>query len=102
MSETAGVLSAALVLALYGGLGDAADPTPVSVLVTYHSATGNTEKMAQGVADGAKVVSGTSVVLNRVGEVTGNDLLSSDAIIIRSPVFFGTMSGEVKTFLDSC
>jgi hypothetical protein len=34
--KTAGVLSAALVLALYGGPGDAADPTPVSVLVTYH------------------------------------------------------------------
>ena len=99
--KTAGILSAVLVLALYGGPGDAADPTPVSVLVTYHSATGNTEKMAQGVADGAKAVSGTSVVLKRVGEVTGNDLLSSDAIIIGSPVYFGTMSGEVKTFLDN-
>src|SRR5262249_43917004 len=92
--KMAGVLSAALVLGLYGGLGEAADPTQVSLLVTYHSASGNTEKMAQGVADGAKAVAGTSVVLKRVGDVTGNDLLSSDAIIIGSPVYFGTMSGE--------
>jgi NAD(P)H dehydrogenase (quinone) len=71
------------------------------VLVTYHSASGNTEKMAQGVAEGVKVVSDTTVVLKRVGDVTGNDLLSSDAIIVGSPVYFGNMSGEVKTFLDN-
>ncbi|OLD29428.1 MAG: flavodoxin [Candidatus Rokuibacteriota bacterium] len=57
--------------------------------------------MAQGVAEGAKAVSGTSVVLNRVGEVTGNDLSSSDAVIVGSPVYFGNMSGEVKTFFDN-
>jgi NAD(P)H dehydrogenase (quinone) len=96
-----GILSAvAVLLASHGNTGDAADP-PVIVLVTYHSATGNTEKMAQGVAEGAKAVSGTSVVLKRVGEVTGNDLLSSDAVIVGSPVYFGNMSGEVKTFFDN-
>jgi NAD(P)H dehydrogenase (quinone) len=96
-----GVVSAAVVPALYGSHGDAADPAPVTVLVTYHSATGNTEKIAQGVAEGAKAVPGTSVVLKRVGEVTGNDLLSSDAVIVGSPVYFGNMSGEVKSFLDN-
>jgi NAD(P)H dehydrogenase (quinone) len=97
----AGVLSAALVLALYGSPGEAADATAVTVLVTYHSMTGNTEKMGQGVADGAKAVPGTTVILKRVGEVTGNDLLSADAVIVGSPVYFGTMAGEVKTFLDN-
>ena len=99
--KTAGVLLAVLVLALYGGRGDAADPAPVTVLVTYHSATGNTEKMAQGVADGARAVAGTSVILKRVGEVAANDLLSADALIVGSPVYFGNMSGEVKTFFDN-
>ena len=79
----------------------AADPQPVTVLVVYHSASGNTEKMAHGVAEGAKAVSGTSVVLKRVGEVTADDLLSSDAVIVGSPVYFGNMSGEVKTFFDN-
>ena len=71
------------------------------MLVAYHSVTGNTEKMAQGVAEGARAVSGTSVVLKRVGDVTDNDLSSSDAVIVGSPVYFGNMSGEVKTFLDN-
>jgi NAD(P)H dehydrogenase (quinone) len=99
--KKAGVLFAAVVPALYGSPVSAADPQPVTVLVTYHSATGNTEKMAQGVAEGAKAVSGTSVVLKRVGEVAANDLSSSDAVIVGSPVYFANMSGEVKTFFDN-
>lgn len=99
--KCAGIVSAAAVLALYGSPGDAANPAPVTVLVTYHSVSGNTEKMAQGVAEGAKAVAGTSVVLKRIGEVAANDLSSSDAVIVGSPVYFSNMSGEVKTFLDN-
>ncbi len=99
--KRAGVLLALVVPALYGSAGHAANPTPVTVLVTYHSTTGNTEKIAQGVADGAKAVSGTSVVLKRVGDVSGNDLVSADAVVVGSPVYFGNMSGEVKTFFDN-
>ena len=96
-----GVLAtAAMLLTAHGSTAEAADP-PVLVLVTYHSATGNTEKMAQGVAEGAKAVSGTTVVLKRVGDVTSNDLVSSDAVIVGSPVYFANMSGEVKTFFDN-
>ena len=100
--KSAGVLCTVAVLALYASPGDAADPAPVIVLVTYHSATGNTEKMAQGVAEGAKTVSGTSVVLKPVDEVIGDDLLSADAVIVGSPVYVGSMSWQVKTFLDNC
>jgi NAD(P)H dehydrogenase (quinone) len=99
--KAAGVVFAAVVLTLYGNPGHAADPPSVTVLVTYHSSTSNTEKMAQGVAEGAKAVAGTSVVLKRVGEVASNDLTSSDAVIVGSPVYFGNMSGEVKTFFDN-
>ena len=96
-----GVLStAAMLLASHGGTSNAADPA-VIVLVTYHSATGNTEKMAQGVVEGAKAVSGTTIVLKRVGDVTSHDLVSSDAVIVGSPVYFANMSGEVKTFFDN-
>ena len=74
---------------------------PVTALIAYHSVTGNTEKMAQGVAEGAKSVTGTNIITKAVAEVTAEDLLSSDAVIVGSPVYFGTMSGEVKTFLDN-
>ena len=99
--KAAGVVFAAVVLTLYSNPGHAADPPSVTVLVTYHSSTSNTEKMAQGVAEGAKAVAGTSVVLKRVGEVASNDLTSSDAVIVGSPVYFGNMSGEVMTFFDN-
>src|SRR5438445_11544495 len=99
--KSVGVVSAAVSLILSNSPSQAADPQPVTVLVTYHSATGNTEKMAQGVAEGAKAVSGTLVVLKRVGDVTENALVSADAVIVGSPVYFGNMSGEVKTFFDN-
>jgi NAD(P)H dehydrogenase (quinone) len=57
--------------------------------------------MAEGVAEGAKAISGTSVLLKKVGDVVAGDLSGSDAVIIGSPVYFANMSGEVKTFLDN-
>lgn len=95
----AGVASGAAAPLLAAVQTQAADP--VTVLIAYHSVTGNTEKMAQGVADGARAVPGTNVVLKRVGEVAADDLLSADAVIVGSPVYFASVSGEVKTFLDN-
>ena len=73
----------------------------VNVLVAYHSVTGNTEKMAQSVAEGVKSVAGANVNLKRVGDVTTDDLTSADAVIVGSPVYFGSMAGEVKIFFDN-
>jgi NAD(P)H dehydrogenase (quinone) len=73
----------------------------IKVLVAYHSLSGNTERMAEAVAEGAKGVTGTTVVMKRVGQVTSDDLLSSDAIVVGSPVYWSNMSGEVKTFFDN-
>jgi NAD(P)H dehydrogenase (quinone) len=78
------------------------EPAPlVKVLVTYHSLSGNTERMAEAVVDGVKSVSGTEVVLKRVGKVTADDLFSADAVVVGSPVYWSNMSGEVKTFIDN-
>ena len=94
----------ALLLVLGTGSGEtfADDPAPlVKVLVAYHSLSGNTERMAEAVVDGAKSVSGTEVLLKRVGKVTADDLFSADAVIVGSPVYWSNMSGEVKTFFDN-
>ena len=76
-------------------------PVTVKVLVAYHSLTGNTERIAESVVEGAKLVPGATVVLKRVGQVTAEDLFSSDAVIVGSPVYWSNMSGEVKTFFDN-
>jgi NAD(P)H dehydrogenase (quinone) len=83
-----------------GSVTAAEPPESVTVLIAYHSATGHTEKMAQGVAAGAKGTPGTTVVLKRVGEVTGDDLFAADAVVVGSPVYWSNMSGDVKKFFD--
>jgi NAD(P)H dehydrogenase (quinone) len=96
------LLLCALLLAL--GIGETfavESAPPVKVLVTYHSLSGNTERMAEAVVDGAKSVSGTEVLLKRVGKVTADDLFSADAVVVGSPVYWSNMSGEVKTFIDN-
>jgi NAD(P)H dehydrogenase (quinone) len=96
-------LSAHLVV-FAAGFGEAfvEDAAPlVKVLVTYHSLSGNTERMAEAVVDGVKSVSGTEVLLKRVGKVTADDLFSADAVVVGSPVYWSNMSGEVKTFFDN-
>ena len=74
---------------------------PVTVLVTYHSGTGHTEKMARGVVEGAKSLAGTTVVVKQVEQVTAEDLFSADAIVLGSPVYWSNMAGPVKTFIDN-
>jgi len=94
----------ALPLLLATGSGETfADESapPVKVLVTYHSLSGNTERMAEAVAAGVKSVPGTQALLKRVGQVTADDLFSADAIVVGSPVYWSNMSGEVKTFFDN-
>jgi NAD(P)H dehydrogenase (quinone) len=78
----AGVVTAAASLVAASPTHAQAPASAVSVLIAYHSASGNTEKMAQGVVEGAKGVTGTNVVLKRVDEVTAQDLLSADAVIV--------------------
>ncbi len=94
----------ALLLALGTGSGEtfADEPVPlVKVLVTYHSLSGNTERMAEAVVDGVKSVSGAEALLKRVGKVTADDLFSADAVVVGSPVYWSNMSGEVKIFFDN-
>ena len=94
----------ALFLILGTGSGEifADEPAPlVKVLVTYHSLSGNTERMAEAVVDGVKSVPGTEAILKRVGKVTAEDLFSADAVVVGSPVYWSNMSGEVKTFFDN-
>jgi len=78
-----------------------ADEPSITVLVAYYSMGGHTERMAQGVVEGAQRVSGTKVLLKRVGQVTADELFSADALIVGSPVYWSNMAGEVKTFFDN-
>ena len=70
------------------------------ILIVYHSQTGNTEKMAHAVAEGAKSIEGVEVVLKKAADATVEDLLTADGLAIGTPENFGYMSGMVKDFFD--
>jgi len=71
-----------------------------NLLVTYYTRTGNTEKMAEEVAAGAREMPGLQVDLRPVAEVPVDNLIHFDAIAIGSPVYYGTMAAEVKELID--
>jgi NAD(P)H dehydrogenase (quinone) len=72
----------------------------IHVLVVYYSVTGNTERLAHGVVEGAKSVPGAAVVIKPVQQVTAEDLFSADALVVGTPVYWANMAGPVKTFFD--
>lgn len=71
----------------------------LQILIVYDSKTGNTEKMAFAVAEGVKET-GIDITIKKVDEVTNEDLLKADGIIVGSPTYYGQMSGKVKAMFD--
>ena len=71
----------------------------VKVLIVYYSSSGNTEKMAKLIQEGAES-EGAKTVCKRVEETTADELLKYDGIIIGSPTYYGSMSWKVKKLLD--
>ena len=70
----------------------------VSVLVAFHSQTGNTEAMADAVAEGAGG-DGVTVTVKRIGDVEKEDLDAADAVALGSPVHMGDVAVEVRQAL---
>ncbi len=97
----------------------------MKVLVVYYSMYGHIHRMAEAVAEGARIVKGADVSLHRVPETlteevlgkmgaleaqrslahvpvcTVNELAAADAIIFGTPTRFGNMCGQMRQFLDA-
>ncbi len=73
----------------------------VTILIVFDSETGNTEKMAKIVENGANDIEGVHVVLKRAKATTNEDLLAADGIIAGSPVYYGLMSASLKQVFDA-
>jgi NAD(P)H dehydrogenase (quinone) len=69
------------------------------ILVVYFSRGGNTRRMAELVAEGARDA-GAEVVLKPVSDVSADELLPYDGIIAGSPTYYGGMSAELKQLFD--
>ena len=66
------------------------------ILVVYHSGTGNTEQMAQALAEGARSLDGVEAKLARFDEATKKDLEQADGIALGSPVYMGDVAVEAR------
>jgi len=90
------------------------------ILVLYYSTYGHIETLAGAIAEGARSIAGTSVVIKRVPELmppevakkagakldqaapvaTPSELPEYDAIIFGTPTRFGNMAAQMRNFLD--
>ncbi len=72
----------------------------MKVLIIYDSKTGNTEKMAVVVAEGAKEA-GAEVTVKKIGEPFPLNLLDeSDGVAFGSPTRYADVTNDMKDFLN--
>lgn len=70
------------------------------IAVIYYSKTGNTEKMAQLLAEGCRQVAGVEVDIMKLPSSNMEAVIEADGYAIGSPDYFSYMAGQVKTFFD--
>jgi flavodoxin len=69
------------------------------VLIAYDSRTGNTEKMAEYVAEGVRM-GGNEATLKKISALKSDkDLKDFDAYVLGCPTYHRDMTGGMKTFL---
>lgn len=82
------------------------------ISIVYHSGSGHTAEMAHAVAKGALSAGGVSVAEHRILDEDFKDsrwqnedvlkqLDESDAIIFGSPTYMGSVSAQLKAFMDA-
>jgi NAD(P)H dehydrogenase (quinone) len=72
----------------------------VKILIAYASDYGSTLKMAEAIGRGVADGGGTAIVRN-ADEVTAEDLLASDGIVLGTPVHMGSPDWRVKKLIDT-
>ena len=72
------------------------------LLIVYHSATGNTQRLLDAVADGARDpdISGIEVCVRAALAASADEVRGAAGILLGTPENFGYMSGALKDFFD--
>lgn len=68
------------------------------ILILYYSRTGNTQKMAEAVAEGAKAFQGVEVELKYYA--TPEELEDFDAVIVGVPTYHHDMTVDIKKLFE--
>ena len=70
-----------------------------TILVVYHSLSGNTKAAAEAVAEGARKAGAEAKVMEAL-KAGPSDMMGCDALAIGTPDFFSYMAGGLKDFFD--
>jgi len=71
----------------------------MKIVVIYDSKTGNTEKMAKAIAEGASKAA--TVELKKIGEAFPLTVMAdADGVAFGSPVYYADISNQMKDFLE--
>ncbi len=74
----------------------------MKIMVIYDSQTGNTEKMAKAIAEGAGSVAGVEVDIKKIGDPFPLSMLAkADAAIFGSPCVYAGVTDGMKVFLEN-
>ena len=71
-----------------------------NVLVVYTSTLGNTQKMAEAVADGVRSVDATTVILREATVATREEVRVCDALLLGTPLRHRSADARVKQFIE--
>lgn len=69
------------------------------IIIVYYSCSGNTEKMAEMVAEGVKKEK-VEVKIKNVKEVEPEELLNYEGIIMGSPTYYGGAAAPIRDLFD--
>ncbi len=70
----------------------------LKILIVYYSQTGNTEKMARAIEEGAKSVVGIDVEVKYFARP--EELAEADAIILGMPTYYHDIGMDMKSLLE--
>ena len=74
---------------------------PREVLVVYYTKSNHTKLLAEAIGNGARGEPLTNVRVKATREAIGDDLIRADAIIIGSPVHFGSQAAEFSRWIET-
>jgi NAD(P)H dehydrogenase (quinone) len=68
-------------------------------LIIYYSRSGNNKKMAELIAEGIRKEK-VEVEVKDIEDISADELLKYDGLVIGSPTYYGSMSAQIKSLFD--
>ena len=88
-------------LKVYNGKKEYESGEGMKISIVYHSESGNTQKVAELIAEGARITDAVEVRCMPIEDVDRDFVDESKAIFFGTPVYCGSYSWQIKQWLDT-